>query len=239
MCKFHPFSRMLFAPDLLVMGFFETLHKHVVVTNGATSYFVVLIFVLRFPFISTTGTENYFILSKPNIMSKRIIYSFACLCFCIVIGGAVYEHLAVVPRWSAAPPASLSMFQGDYGLNPGIFWMLVHPVSLLFFLLTIIVNWRSSSRKNILFTLIGYLVVLAITAYYFVPELMALINTPYAETVNANLVERAKMWELLSIIRLGFLLILAIVFLMGLAKTEVVVATVRGKNEKKLAVAVE
>ena len=59
-------------------------------------------------------------------MKKDIIYSIACLSFAIIIGGAVYEHLNVVPQWSAAPPVSLSMFQGEYGLKPDLFWKIIH-----------------------------------------------------------------------------------------------------------------
>ena len=39
-------------------------------------------------------------------MKKDIIYSIACLSFAIIIGGAVYEHLNVVPQWAAAPPVN-------------------------------------------------------------------------------------------------------------------------------------
>jgi hypothetical protein len=60
-------------------------------------------------------------------MKKDLIYALTCLCFTIMIGGAVYEHLNIVPQWSAAPPLSLSMFQGEYGLKPGTFWMVIHP----------------------------------------------------------------------------------------------------------------
>jgi hypothetical protein len=169
-------------------------------------------------------------------MIKQFLYSFTCLCFCIIIGGAVYEHLAVVPKWSAAPPESLSMFQGKYGLNPGVFWMLIHPVTLLLFLVTIIFNWRSRSMKNLMFSFVGYLAVLAVTASYFVPELMEITNTPYAISVDANLVERAKMWELLSIVRLGFITILAMVMFMGFTKTATVALP---KKERKVSAMVE
>jgi hypothetical protein len=41
-------------------------------------------------------------------MKKDLLYALTCLAFAIIIGGAVYEHLNVVPQWAAAPPVSLS-----------------------------------------------------------------------------------------------------------------------------------
>lgn len=149
-------------------------------------------------------------------MMKRLIYCLACLSFSIVIGGAVYEHLAIVPRWAAAPPASLAMFQGVYGINPGIFWMIIHPLTFILFVLTLSVNWRSQSRTNLLFSFSGYLFVLLITSFYFVPELLSITETPYSVSVDPELIRRARLWEVLSLIRLGFLIILAMVMFMGL-----------------------
>lgn len=150
---------------------------------------------------------------------KDIIYSLSCLCFTVIIGGAVYEHLAVVPRWSTAPPASLSMFQGDYGLDPGAFWTLIHPVALLLIVATLILFWKSTRRKNILIALSGYLVILAVTAIYFVPELMEITGTAFSATIDPSLTNRANLWELLSIVRLFVLLVLAMVLFLGLTKS--------------------
>ncbi|MDQ4141473.1 MAG: hypothetical protein M3142_13270, partial [Bacteroidota bacterium] len=129
---------------------------------------------------------------------KDITYSITCLSFAIIIGAAVYEHLAVVPRWSAGPPASLSMFQGKYGLNAGAFWKLIHPVTLLLFTATLTLFWKTERRKNILVTLTGYVIILIITATYFVPELLAITGTAFSETFDPTLTKRAQLWELLS-----------------------------------------
>lgn len=149
---------------------------------------------------------------------KDILYAFACLSFSVVIGAAVYEHLAVVPQWSAAPPASLSMFQGPYGLNAGAFWMPIHPVTLLFMIATLVLFWKTPRRKNVLVTLTGYVCILIVTGIYFVPELMAITGTTFSETTDASLTSRANLWETLSIIRMLILIVLAINLYLGLTK---------------------
>jgi hypothetical protein len=150
---------------------------------------------------------------------KDLLYSFACLSFAVVIGAAVYEHLAVVPQWSAAPPVSLSMFQGKYGLNSGAFWMYIHPVTLLLLIATLTLFWRTDRGKNILIILTGYVMILIATAVYFVPELMAITGTAFSETIDPSLTNRANQWESLSIIRLLILIVLAMIFFLGLTKS--------------------
>ncbi len=152
---------------------------------------------------------------------KAILYAFACLSFSVVIGAAVYEHLAVVPRWSAGPPFSLSMFQGKYGLNAAAFWIPIHPVTLLLLLGALFFSWKTEGRKHVLVTLAGYVTILGITGAYFVPELLAITGTAFSETIDPSLTRRAQLWELMSLVRLGVLVGLAMVLLLGLTRLHV------------------
>lgn len=150
--------------------------------------------------------------SFPNIL-----HILASIAFITIIGAAIYEHAAVVPIWAAAPPYSLSMFQGEYGLQAGNFWKPVHPVAILLLAAALITNWRQPRRKQLLITLAGYVLILIITGIYFVPELLSITTSTYSTVVSDDLTGRAKTWELLSLVRLGALLILAVVLLNGLA----------------------
>lgn len=153
-------------------------------------------------------------------MIKTLTLISASISFIIVIGGAAYEHLAVVPKWTAAVPASLSMFQGEYGLAAGKFWRLIHPITLVLLVGALAFNWKTERRKFVLITIGGYILVMVVTTLFFVPELFALTQTAYSATVDPELTKRAKLWEALSIGRLCFLLILALVLLFGLSKSE-------------------
>src|SRR4051812_29640500 len=99
---------------------------------------------------------------------QKILLCGATLVFILIIGGAVYEHLAVVPRWKLAPPRSLSMFAGPYGLKAERFWMPVHPVCLLLFIVALIVNWKTDYRTPLMIVSGGYVLILIITFLYFV-----------------------------------------------------------------------
>ena len=150
--------------------------------------------------------------------AKNILLILASVSFIIALGGGTYEHVAVVPRWSAAPPLSLSMFQGNYGLNPAMFWRFIHPVTLLFLISSIILNWKNGRRNGIVIVTAGYFIILVVTFTYFVPELIKIITTPYANTVDPDLQSRAALWEKLSIGRLLIMILLAFQLLSCLTK---------------------
>ncbi|MCG2617280.1 hypothetical protein LZZ85_23490 [Terrimonas sp. NA20] len=150
------------------------------------------------------------------MLLKNIIYSLTCLSFSVVIGAAIYEHIAVVPQWSAGPPLSLSMFQGKYGLNPTPFWKSIHPVTMILLLISIVLFWSTERRTCMLITSAGYVVVLIITFAYFVPQLVTITGSAYSEHIDEVLTRKAALWEKLSLVRLSFLIMLAITLFMGL-----------------------
>lgn len=151
-------------------------------------------------------------------MIRTLLLILGCISFIIVIGGATYEHAAIVPIWTSAVPASLHMFQGEYGLASENFWIPVHPVTLILLFAGLIANWRTPRRNYVLVTIIGYAGVLGVTFVYFVPELMAIVRSSYTTTIDAELTSRALRWQSLSLVRLAFLIVLAIVLLFGLSK---------------------
>ena len=151
-------------------------------------------------------------------MIRTLLLILGCISFIVVMGGATYEHVAVVPVWTSAVPASLAMFQGEYGLVPWNFWIPVHPITVTVLVIALIANWRTPRRNYILGGLAGYLGVLAVTFTFFVPELWALVRTTYSSAVDAELTHRANLWEALSLVRLGVIFVIAVVLLLGLSK---------------------
>lgn len=140
--------------------------------------------------------------------------------FCLILGAAVYEHIAVWPIAYSEPPRSLTMFQGPYAIESAPFWKSIHPVTLLLLLITLGLNWRTERKKNILIPLIAYFLVLVLTFIYFVPELFSLTQAPYADTVDAALQKRGSRWITLSLIRAAVLVVSAFILLSGLIRSE-------------------
>jgi hypothetical protein len=151
---------------------------------------------------------------------RNILYALTCLSFSVIIGAAIYEHTALWPAAFSELPKSLSVFQGPYRLDAALFWMFVHPVTLLLFVITLFFSWKSNRKNHVLIAMGGYIVILLATFSFFVPELLELIGTPYSDTVDASLQFRANRWVALSLVRLGVLMVLAMNLLLGLTKAE-------------------
>ena len=155
---------------------------------------------------------------------RNILYALTCLSFSVIIGAAIYEHMALWPAAFAELPKSLSVFQGPYRLDAASFWMSVHPVTLLLFVITLVVSWKTARKKPVLIAMTGYILILIITSIYFVPELMELTGALYNDSIDASLQFRGSRWITLSLIRAAILILLAVNLLLGLTKAETRIA---------------
>ncbi|MBS1643470.1 MAG: hypothetical protein JST21_17310 [Bacteroidetes bacterium] len=147
---------------------------------------------------------------------KNIFYVLTCISVCILIGAGVYEHFAVWPIAFSAPPKSLTMFQGEYAMQPASFWKLIHPMTLILFIITLVMNWRTGRRKSILTAFGIYFLMIIATFIYFVPQLMQIIGTPYTETVDTSLQKSGSLWITLSLVRAVLVLVAAFILISGL-----------------------
>jgi hypothetical protein len=55
--------------------------------------------------------------------------------YLLMNGAQIFETVLIVPAWTAAPPASLGMFQGEYGLDFKTFWIVFHSLHEITFIL--------------------------------------------------------------------------------------------------------
>ena len=139
--------------------------------------------------------------------------------FTVILGAAIYEHIAVWPKAFAAAPRSLSMFQGQYGLDSAPFWKSVHPVTMLLLISSLAFHWNTERRKQVLITLSGYLLILISTFAWFVPTLMSIVKMPYADVVNGDVTSLGQLWVSLSLVRAIMLFVLSLVLFLGLTKS--------------------
>ena len=155
---------------------------------------------------------------------KILIYALLCLCLSIIVGAGLYEHLAVWPRAYISPPKSLSMFQGEFGINPTAFWAKIHPIILLLFVTALFLFWKTERRKFVLIPFIGYVIMIIATFTFYVPELIDIVSTEYSDSINQDLIERGSRWQILSLIRLVFVTILTLFLFLGLTKSRYIIS---------------
>lgn len=129
----------------------------------------------------------------------------------VLIGGVVYSHIVVIPVFLSHLPDSSVVVNGKYGVQEIMFWMLIHPLTILSLIVSLAANRRDHSRRNmIVLSLLVYLVVIVATYIYFVPELLAFQNSPNLGGSEAEWLVRGDRWQHLSWIR-GTIMFLAFI----------------------------
>lgn len=122
-----------------------------------------------------------------------------------VCAAGSYEHTVIVPEWTAAPPESIAMFHGPYALDTGRWWRTVHFPTLLLSIGAFVLLRGHPRRAQIGGAVVGYLLLLVLTVGWILPELMALTGDPAATIPPVEWGQRAKRWEVLSLLRLGLM----------------------------------
>lgn len=148
--------------------------------------------------------------------SRQISLFIAITLWAIIIGGIVYSHIVFFPPYLSHLPESSSLVTGEYGLHEENFWMLVHPLTLLFTIITLVLNWKlKERRKFILITLGIYASAILVTAIYFLPELKTFAESSNFPAVTpSEWLKRGQTWQYLSWIR-GFFMLIGFLMLLN------------------------
>lgn len=119
-----------------------------------------------------------------------------------LLGGSVYEHLVYFPVYLTGLPDSTILVNGKYGLHIGTFWMMIHPLLILSFIITLALNWKFKARRQrILITAAVYFSIIVITQIYFLPELGAFRQSAQSSIPPAEWLVRGHRWLTLSWMR--------------------------------------
>ncbi|WP_420149246.1 hypothetical protein [Spirosoma sp.] len=136
----------------------------------------------------------------------------ATIMLAIIFVAGLRERIVNIPRWFANPPASFDLIR-QQAVNAPKFWI---PVQLLFVITLVtafITNWSDATVRNRLLISTGFfLLVIILTATYYVREIMAFQRIPATASVTPELLKRVNRWYQTTVIRnilqgvaLGFL----------------------------------
>jgi len=119
-----------------------------------------------------------------------------------LLGGIAYSHLVYFPVYLSDLPASAVLVNGPYGLNEGIFWAMIHPLLIISLVAALVLNWTSASRRKLIAVSFAvYVVVLLISLFYFVPELVLFRHSPESTVPATEWLTRGRRWQRLSWLR--------------------------------------
>lgn len=120
-------------------------------------------------------------------------------------GAQLFETAVIVPRWTAAPPDSLRLFEGRYGLDFKWFWIVLHSVHEITFLLALAFCWQLPAVRNVLLELLlAHFAVRAWTLGYFAPRIIEFQRLAQAGGPwPAGLAAATARWRQLNYLRVG------------------------------------
>ncbi|HKP02591.1 MAG TPA: hypothetical protein VJU77_04430 [Chthoniobacterales bacterium] len=140
--------------------------------------------------------------AAPTLRSPDIALMLSIVLWGTLLGGIAYSHLVYFPAYLAALPASAVVVTGPYGLHEGRFWMIIHPLLILSLIFTLLLNWKSPSRRKfVLVSFAIYVLALVVTQIYFLPELFAFERSAGSSVTPAEWFARGQRWQRLSWIR--------------------------------------
>ncbi len=139
-------------------------------------------------------------------MATRNLGTFALMLAIIfwgtLLGGIAYSHLVYFPVYLSALPDSAVVVNGPYGLNDGIFWMIIHPLLIISLVAALVLNWQSSARRKLIAVSFAvYILLLLISLFYFAPELVLFKHSPESTVPAIEWLVRGRRWQRLSWLR--------------------------------------
>jgi hypothetical protein len=96
------------------------------------------------------------------------------LAYFLMNGAQIFETAVIVPKWTASPPDSFQLFKGKYGLDFKTFWIAMHSLHEITFILAVIFCWKLDPIRNWLLILFAiHFAVRVWTLMYFAPNIMS------------------------------------------------------------------
>jgi hypothetical protein len=132
------------------------------------------------------------------------------LIYFLMNGAQIFETAVIVPKWTAAPPDSFQMFKGSYGLDFKSFWIVIHSLHEITFILAIIFCWKLDIRNWLLILFAIHFAVRVWTLAYFAPNIIEFQQLANANGTHADLLSRTTLWRNLNYLRVGIFVLISI-----------------------------
>jgi hypothetical protein len=123
-------------------------------------------------------------------------------------GAQLFETFVLIPRWTSRPPVSLQLF--NFGLPLKAFWIWIHSLHEITFILAIVFCWKIEPIRTWLIILFSvHFAVRAWTIVYFAPHIMAFEKLAATGDDPAGLAARVGRWKKMNYIRVGIFIVIS------------------------------
>jgi hypothetical protein len=126
------------------------------------------------------------------------------LIYFLMNGAQIFETAVVVPKWTSSAPESFQLFKGKYGLDFKAFWIALHSIHEITFILAIVFCWKLDPIRNWLLILFAvHFAVRVWTLAYFAPNIIEFQKIANLTNTGTDLLNKATLWRNLNYIRVG------------------------------------
>jgi hypothetical protein len=136
---------------------------------------------------------------KMTLSNISLLIATLTLGVIFIVG--IRERIVNMPQWFADPPASFELIRKQ--APPATrFWIPVQIIFLVALILAFITNWKYQEvRFMMILGTTAFLLVIVLTAAFYVKEIMAFSKMPVDAPVTEDLLKRANTWFRTTIIR--------------------------------------
>jgi len=152
-------------------------------------------------------------LSLRNFTLMALVAS----CF-IQVGAQLFAVSMIASTVAAGPPRSFAILQGEYGYDSQAFWTVVPNITLLFFVLALIANWRTP-RRNLLLAALGLFVSAGLLAMFLLgPMFDRMTARGFNDEIDPVLQSEASTWLMMDWSVWGLGLLAGLLLLVALVR---------------------
>jgi len=133
------------------------------------------------------------------------------LVYFLMNGAQLFETIVIVPKWTAAPPQSFQLFSGKYGLDFKPFWIGMHSIHEITFILAIIFCWKIDPVRNwLLILFVVHFAVRIWTLTYFAPNIIEFQKIADSVKQTPDLINSANLWRNLNYVRVALFVLISL-----------------------------
>jgi hypothetical protein len=149
---------------------------------------------------------------SAEYLSRAETWLFITTLFYFLMNGAqIFETAVIIPKWTASPPESFRMFKGKYGLDLKTFWIVLHSIHEITFILAIIFCWKLIFIRDWLLVLFAiHFAVRVWTLIYFAPNIIEFQKIENDEGESNELLKRTIRWKNLNYVRVGLFIVVSV-----------------------------
>jgi hypothetical protein len=149
---------------------------------------------------------------SAEYLSRAETWLFITTLFYFLMNGAqIFETAVIIPKWTASPPESFRMFKGKYGLDLKTFWIVLHSIHEITFILAIIFCWKLIFIRDWLLVLFAiHFAVRVWTLIYFAPNIIEFQKIENDEGESNELLKRTIRWKKLNYVRVGLFIVVSV-----------------------------